>query len=256
MSDVIPFHDGADHEASIALDLQDRQDSLVGQIAADIARDISEGRLAPGADLNSVELAARFATSRTPVREALLLLEKEGLVEIPARRRPRVANISISEVAELYEIRAALNGLMIRSFLRAATDEELVEMETLFAAMTESARSDDLPAFLYARNRLHNFWVDKCGNSSLQRLLRSWKMRMSVSRLGGDARNDVDRILRDNGRLTLACHERDANLAEALIISMTKFGEQMILQQQSARAAVAKPRPALRKKNASPANRA
>ena len=44
----------------------------------------------PGADLNSVELATRFGTSRTPVREALMLLEKEGLVEIPPRRRPRV----------------------------------------------------------------------------------------------------------------------------------------------------------------------
>lgn len=250
MSDVIPFFDGAGHEPSIALDLQDRQDSLVGQIAADIARDISEGRLAPGADLNSVELAARFATSRTPVREALMLLEKEGLVDIPARRRPRVADISISEIAELYEIRAVLNGLMIRSFLRVADDEDLEEMERLFAAMTEGAGSDDLTDFLQARSRLHNFWVDKCGSGSLQRLLRSWKMRMSVGRLGGDARNDVDRILHDNGRLTLACRERDANLAEALIISMTKFGEQKIREQQSVRLAGTKPRPVPRKKNA------
>src|SRR3546814_12657654 len=101
-----------------AIDLKERSDSLVGRIAADVARAITEGRLTPGADLNSVELAARFGTSRTPVREALMLLEKEGLVEIPPRRRPRVSHVSLEEVEELYQIRVALNGLMIASFVR------------------------------------------------------------------------------------------------------------------------------------------
>ena len=64
------------------IEFEDRKDSLVGKIAADVARAISNGTLAPGDELNSVDLAARFGTSRTPVREALMLLEKEGLVEI------------------------------------------------------------------------------------------------------------------------------------------------------------------------------
>src|SRR3546814_1769546 len=88
-----------------AIDLKERSDSLVGRIAADVARAITEGRLTPGADLNSVELAARFGTSRTPVREALMLLEKEGLVEIPPRRRPRVrSEEQTSELQSLMRI--------------------------------------------------------------------------------------------------------------------------------------------------------
>src|SRR5688572_24453802 len=110
--------------AEMPIDFEDRRDSLVGKIAAEIGQEIAEGRLAPGAELNSVDLAARFGSSRTPVREALMLLEKEGLVEIPPRRRPRVARIDPNEIEDLYAIREALNELMIRNFIDHAGEPE------------------------------------------------------------------------------------------------------------------------------------
>ena len=64
--------------------------SLVTEIACDVGAEILEGIRAPGEDLNSVDLSRRYDTSRTPVREALMLLEKEGLIEVPPRRRPSV----------------------------------------------------------------------------------------------------------------------------------------------------------------------
>ena len=67
--------------------------SIADEIAVAVATEIIEGRLSPGDDLNSVDLARMFSTSRTPVREALLMLEREGFVEIAARRRPRVARL-------------------------------------------------------------------------------------------------------------------------------------------------------------------
>ncbi len=83
------------------LRLDDRREPKVAEIAEWIAIGIVEGDLAPGQDLNSVDLAKRFGTSRTPVREALMLLEQEGLVSIQARRRrgsrssrPRTSAIS------------------------------------------------------------------------------------------------------------------------------------------------------------------
>ena len=81
--------------------------SLVDHIVEDIAPQIIVGRLPPGADLNSVDLARRYASSRTPVREALLTLQREGLVEIPARRRPRVALVTLDQVRDIYQVRAA-----------------------------------------------------------------------------------------------------------------------------------------------------
>ena len=99
--------------------------SLVIQIADDVGRAIIEGRLRPGADLNSVELARRFDTSRTPVREALLLLGKEGLVNIYPRRRPRVSTISLREVREIYMIRVALNSVASEQIAASASDSDI-----------------------------------------------------------------------------------------------------------------------------------
>jgi DNA-binding GntR family transcriptional regulator len=228
------LHESLADELSGALDLKERSDSLVGRIANDIARAISDGTLAPGADLNSVELAARFGTSRTPVREALMLLEKEGLVEIPPRRRPRVAKISLDEAEELYQIRAVLNGLMITLFVRNATADLIEEMERLHDRVQSSGRSNP-EAFQEDRRRLHNYWLDNCGNQSLRNLLSTWKMRMSVGRLVHYEPEDVERSLSDHARLVIACRDRDETLAAALMRSMTLSGLAAIKRQHQPR---------------------
>lgn len=235
MIDVVNLHGANMSGDGAPLDLEERRDSLVGHIASEIAREIGDGTLMPGADLNSVELAARFQTSRTPIREALMLLEKEGLVEIPPRRRPRVAAISMREVEELYEIRAVLNGLMMREFLRCAGLPELEGMDRWFADLVAAGEKRDLDSFQEVRSRLHNYWVDHCGNSSLQRLLRTYKMRLSVHRLGGDLAPDIERIIRDHATLVDACHAHDSELAVTMIQSMTRFGLDRIRQAQRAR---------------------
>lgn len=223
-------NDGANLDDADTIDLKDRSDSLVGRIAADVARAINEGRLAPGADLNSVELAARYGTSRTPVREALMLLEKEGLVEIPPRRRPRVSQISLDEIEELYQIRSVLNGLMISLFVRNATDDMLHETTAMHARIKAHAHVDN-EAFQAARRELHNHWLNNCGNASLRQLLSTWKMRMSVGRLVQFQTEDVERSLRDHERLVMACFDRDENLAVALMQSMTLSGLASIKRQ-------------------------
>ena len=214
--------------------IEGRMDSLVGKIAAEIARDIADGTLAPGADLNSVELSLRFGTSRTPVREALMLLEKEGLVEIPPRRRPRVAFIRLEEVEELYRIRAVLNGFMIREFIARATNADLEPLSALLNAARKAAAADAADEVFVHLNSIHVHCLQHCGNASLIQLLGSWKMRMSVRRLVGNSRTRLDRSLLDHERLVMACLEREANLASALIESMTHFGLSAIKQQQQA----------------------
>ena len=99
------------------LGVNDREDSLVAQIAGDVGLRIIEGDLLPGDEVNSVDLAKQFGTSRTPVREALLVLEKHRMVEVPARRRPRVADFLEVPVRDLYHARGAnshITGILDR----------------------------------------------------------------------------------------------------------------------------------------------
>ncbi len=76
-------------EAVVRRIVAERHDrpSLVSRIACGIGAEIIEQTRLPGDDLNSVELSRHYRTSRTPIREALMLLEKEGLVDVPPRRR-------------------------------------------------------------------------------------------------------------------------------------------------------------------------
>src|SRR4051812_42032031 len=100
----------------------DKLDGVVRRIAVTVAMAIVEGELAGGADLNSVDLARQFSSSRTPVREALLVLDREGLVEIPPRKRPRVRGLTLTEVRDMYELRACLYGLVSRRIVAVCDD--------------------------------------------------------------------------------------------------------------------------------------
>ncbi len=210
------------------LDFEDRADSLVGKIAQEIAQSIVSGALAPGADLNSVELASRFGTSRTPVREALMLLEKEGLVEVPPRRRPRVAHITFHEIEEIYEIRAHLNGLMMELFTRNAGAAGIAAARTAYERMRAAGAAGDAEAFFSERAALHDVWAEWCGNATLKRTLATWRARLSLRRLGADRPEHIQRSLLDHERLMLAIEEHDAALATALIRSMTLIGLDII----------------------------
>lgn len=222
----------ADELSSTAI--EGRMDSLVGKIAAEVARDIADGTLAPGADINSVELSARFGTSRTPVREALMLLEKEGLVDIPPRRRPRVAVIRLEELEELYKIRAVLNGFMIREFIARASGTDLDALQAFYDAAGKAAATGEGDEVFAHLNAIHVHCLQRCGNSSLIKLLGSWKMRMSVRRLVGNSPARLERSLLDHQRLVMACRDRDPALAAALIEAMTLFGLSVIMRQQHA----------------------
>lgn len=191
--------------------------SLVGNIAATIASDIVAGRLRAGADLNSVELARRFQTSRTPVREALLMLEKEGLVEIESRRRPRVKRWTRSEVRELYLVRAALYALVAELIVANAPDEDLQLLSECYQELAAAVEDCDLERFFHANVAFREIESRICRNSQLQGILDSLGLRVqqlrhySVSLPGG-----MEQSRSDRQRLIRAYYERDALLAAAL----------------------------------------
>ena len=192
-------------------------DSLVGTIATAIASDIVAGRLRAGDDLNSVELARRFETSRTPVREALLLLEKEGLVDIESRRRPRVKRWTRVEVRELYLVRSTLYALVAELIVAAATDEDLRLLRECYERLVKAAGAGDVEAFFRANVAFRDLEAEICRNTQLRRMLDSLGLRVlqlrhySISLPGGMRDSIADRE-----RLIHAYDDRDAVLAAAL----------------------------------------
>jgi DNA-binding GntR family transcriptional regulator len=196
----------------------DERSSLVDDIACVVGAEVLEGLRKPGSDLNSVELARRFRTSRTPTREAVVILEKEGLVEILPRRRPRVADLSISEIREIYRVRAAMLGLIAAEVARLATDDELAELRGILRDMERADHAGDRDAYYWANVSFHERFADLARNKTLQRILESLALRsLRLRRLTLSSPGRTHRSLADHTRLVQALEDRDGELAAALI---------------------------------------
>jgi len=153
--------------------------SLAEQIAAQLAERILSGAAAPGQRVMEQAVAAEFAVSRGPVREALRLLEKDGLVTILPRRGAQVTNLSIAEVKEIFDLRAALNGLRDRQI---AEDPErahiLPALEAEVTRLARLARQPDLgEEYVETVARMNRLLNQASRNSRLRSILDSLAMQ-------------------------------------------------------------------------------
>lgn len=197
--------------------------SLVDRIVEDLAMQIIDGRLAPGADVNSVELAKRYATSRTPVREALLTLQREGLVEIPARRRPRVAPVTASQIRDVYEVRASLHGLVSELIVRTSPDLDV--LWDWQGKLVADAERGDVDAYFWHNVAFRQAEAEVAGNAQLARMLSSLGLRtLQWRHVSLSLPGRLDRSLDDHNRLLRAYGDGDAGLAVAITKSIIMNG--------------------------------
>jgi DNA-binding GntR family transcriptional regulator len=91
--------------------------------------DILQLRLPPGTEIREAELAARFEVSKSPVRDALMRLEREALVITSPRQGYRVAPVSLADVQDMFHLRAALERACMERIVRQASDAQLATLE-------------------------------------------------------------------------------------------------------------------------------
>jgi DNA-binding GntR family transcriptional regulator len=116
---------------------------LADEVAFRLRAEILDGKLPPGARLRHEELATRFAVSRTPIREALRQLQAQGLVVVVPNRGAAVRAPSRTELAEVYELRADLEGFSCELACLRASDTDLAELDAAQARLAEAVSSVD-----------------------------------------------------------------------------------------------------------------
>lgn len=203
--------------------LNERREPLVVQVATWIGLGVIEGRLKPGQDLNSVDLARRFNSSRTPVREALMLLEQEGLVEIRARRRPRVAAFTLEHIRQIYQVREHLLGLVGRLVAANADEADLADLRRRVTQMREQADRGDVDAYFWSHVALQEQMTEIAGNSTLKAILGSLALRTLILRhasLETPGRLPVSVAAQEQILEALEAH--DADLAAMLLSRATR----------------------------------
>ena len=131
--------------------------------------EIRSNRMPPGFQAPEPEIALQLGMSRTPVREALIRLEAEGLVELIPRRGARVLPIKAEDMSEIYEILTALEPDAAANLAaRRPTEKELKPLEDATAEMEAALAEDDLDAWADADDRFHHHLLALHGNRRLQ----------------------------------------------------------------------------------------
>jgi phosphonate utilization transcriptional regulator len=158
--------------------------SLPALVQVEIERLILQGALAVGQHLNEGELAARFGTSRGPVREALRALEESRLVRSEKNRGVFVREISVAEADEIYDVREALDELIGRRVAERASPEQLRELTGLVAAM-DAASIGEVRSYHALNLKFHDLLVEFAGNARLSESYRPLTKGLLLFRLRG-----------------------------------------------------------------------
>ncbi len=134
--------------------------------------------LQPGQPLTEASLAQWLGLGRMPVREALLRLRDEGLVESVPRKGYYVSRISAEEAQEIYEMLEGLEGVAARLAADRKTPESLARLEAAVRRMEETLAADDLDGWAAADDEVHDAILEMAGNQQVKRVVNSLKARV------------------------------------------------------------------------------
>jgi DNA-binding GntR family transcriptional regulator len=188
------------------------------QVYTRLRGDILSGRLLPGSRLPFAELAERYGASRVPVREALRILEADGLVTTVANAGAWIASLSLDECVELYQVRERIEPLLLRYSLPHLDDPSVERLAELAEQMR---RTSDVEQFLALDREFHLGSYAGAGTSFLGPTVeRLWNTtqhyRRAFTRLLDD---DSHRIVHDEHHMLVAAiRDQDSEEAERVLL--------------------------------------
>mgnify|MGYP002146122192 FL=1 len=205
--------------------------TLTAAVADRLRDKILRGELREGEQLRQHAIAAEFDVSRIPLREAFRQLEAEGLIKIIDHRGAVVSALSPDEIEELFEIRAALEGVTLRQAVPRLTDEDLERAEKSLKAYEQALNDESdfdvwgelhwqFHSTLYAAaNRTRSLSLIQTINNNADRYIR---LHILFSR-------DAHRHSKDEHRAILElCRQRDAEAASQMLEQhISKAGRDM-----------------------------
>jgi DNA-binding GntR family transcriptional regulator len=191
---------------------------LYQQVAARLRELIYAGTLPAGSWIDELALAKSFGLSRTPLREALKVLEKEGLVRNVPRQGSFVTELSAEDLEELFPIMAMLEARCALEATRKATDADIRALEAIHAELERCAAAGDAAGYYAANDQFHvrlemlsaNRWLQRV-TSELRRFLRLLRGRQL------DVPGRREESLAEHRALMKAIKARDAVRAERLM---------------------------------------
>ncbi len=191
---------------------------------------IRGGVLKPGERLMEIQLAEELGVSRTPVREAIRKLELEGYVIMMPRRGTYVANLSIRDVNEVFEIRTTLDSLASGLAAERITDEELERLERLLVLIGEYIEQNDMDKIVETDMEFHDILYQASRNARLVGII--YNLREQLTRFRSTSMSYPGRLketLEEHIRIVEAIAQGNVELAQKAAEDHMEKSEQTLL---------------------------
>lgn len=192
---------------------------------------INKGILSPGERLMEIQIAEEMGVSRTPVREAIRKLELEGFVVMIPRRGTYVANISIKDINEVYEIRSALDILAGGLAAERINDDEIEEMRELLLISEKHIEENNLAKIVETDSKFHDVLYTASRNERLVSIISN--LREQITSIRGQSMNYPGRLvdtLDEHKEIVESIAARDIDRAQEAVRVHLENAEQTLLK--------------------------
>jgi DNA-binding GntR family transcriptional regulator len=192
-------------------------------VAQKLREAIMSGTLKPGQRLVERELCEMMGVSRPSIREALRLLEADGLVNTVPHRGPVVSTISLEEAKQLYDARAVLEGFAGRECARLCDPDVVHGIGDALTRLKAAAAKQDLVGCLEAKTDFYGALIGGCRNSFVERMLKPLHDRITLLRITSMSQpKRINKSLREVTAIWRAIQSGDEELAERCCVDHVK----------------------------------
>ncbi len=189
------------------------------------------GDLSPGQPLIETDLAAQLGVSRAPLREAIQILNSEGLVETIPRRGTRVSTLERKDIVELYSLRGVLEALAIRCIIDQSDPCDLRRLEAISERMLRAANQGNLRKVNELDHSFHDTLIAMSGHSLLQTTWNLVALRVRRVMTLRNMRNDDIRLVAYSHLPILdAIRDRDGERATSAIEAHVATGGDLVAE--------------------------
>lgn len=197
---------------------------------------ILKGDLKPGERLMELQLASKLGVSRTPIREAIRMLEQEGLAVTTPRKGAEVAKMTLKDMEDVLEIRDALDELAVRIACQKISDEQLRQLEDVKELFEKSTQTGNVKKIAEADVSFHDVIYEATGNPKLVTLLNNLREQVYRYRVEyiKDPKN-YPTLIAEHEAILDSLKNRDVkNAVEAMHVHVANQAEavKMVIQEQ------------------------
>jgi DNA-binding GntR family transcriptional regulator len=213
----------------------DRQ-GLASAVTIKLRDMIVEGVLPPGTRLNERVLCEQLAVSRTPLREAFKTLAVEGLIDVLPNRGAVVAQMSVADIEQTFEVMGALEGLSGQLACERISDDEIAEIRALHYEMLAAHARRDLPAYYRVNHVIHDRINAAANNAVLTQTYLQINARIQSLRFRSNFNQDKwEQAVKEHGAMLAALEKRDGETLCAILQQHLKNKRDIVLAEVRAK---------------------